>query len=424
MSNDNRPYEAIKNPTSPKGWVSKHFPWNWVVSYALNDRSIQEGWEDKWLEIKERYKRICVQLIIVESIGEVLPRYFAMEEDNKDIDTLYVKLPFDSMGRIVNPILLKYIGIVGQDETLFWLYILSKHHREIDLAELDKYTYREKLPCFFTRAGSIEARFTETQKEYAKKYLDKMGLKGKYICVAARNSQYQKNTAPMYNEDKNCYRNVAFDDYSPMLGEMGKLNIKTVRMGRHEAPLQDSVKNCIDYAGLYGDDLMDLYLIAGCEFLVVASTGIHCLAMLFSRPILHTNAVPLTFGYGGFRYSEYDIFIPKKHFNAKTGKYMSFMEILEFEKKCTLSNIDYVNAGIELHDNSPEEILDATHEIMDRINGEWVDTPEDKERYEKYLEIYQKILGYQLNNDMNWTGHSVPFRPATTFLRNNSYLLE
>jgi putative glycosyltransferase (TIGR04372 family) len=123
------------------------------------------------------------------------------------------------------------------------------------------------------------------------------------------------------------------------------------------------------------------------------------------------NTTIIGFGRGGLRNTEFDMYIPKKMYDASEKRYLTIKEMFELDKACKADGSNYKKYRME--ENTPSEILDATREMIARINGTWVDTEEDNEEYE-----------YQKNNPLNWIGEPVPFRLATSFIRLNPFLLE
>lgn len=270
------------------------------------------------------------------------------------------------------------------------------------------------------KAYSIASHFNEDEIAEGERQMYAMGIDKNFVCLNARNSQYNKNTL---NRSTSDIRDSSFSEYGKIIDYLGQNNMLTVKMGRFESPIPD-IPNCIDYAGRYGNDFMDLYLFSKCEFMISGNSGIICFAMLFTKPLLMINVAPISFGAGASRYTEKDIYMPQKHYDVRQGKYMTLREIFEFEKAVSIDSKYYQDHGITLFKNTEDDILEATMEIMSRIDGTWVDTREDIENYERYLEIYREMDEYQCNNPQNWLGGAVPWRPAATFLRKNKFMLE
>lgn len=391
------------------------------------DESKSEEYEKRYTNIKQNHNNIKVLKITTYSIGEMLVRYFyAVEECFKDNNTLYVLLPeLCWLGNYTtaNVQANKYIGICDIEDTLFWLYIIKHHESEIDLSEMGRLSIRKGMPTYYVKANSIVDHFTESERDFGNKSMKDMGIINEYVCFASRNSIFKTKVEGRDNDDASVIRNSRFDYYKKSIEYLESVKIQAVKMGRGESPMVP-INNCIDYAGKFANDFMDLFLSANCMFMVSGISGIFNIPQIFSKPVLVVNAIFITFSFGGCRYTEFDMFIPKKYYNKHKNRCLSFKEILELEKSCHTNAQYYRKKGIEFIENTEEEILEAVKEMYSRLKGTWVDTTKDFDNYNEYKEIYKEIYNEQHKNPKNGNGDPLPFRPAATYLRKNQYLLE
>ena len=118
-----------------------------------------------------------------------------------------------------------------------------------------------------------------------------------------------------YLEPKNRFQLLQrfdFEDYEKTIDYLNELGMNTVRIGRELNSAMPRT-GLIDYAGGVPDDFMDIHLLAQCRFFISSSgSGITFVASLFSRPVLMINLVPISIGFGGLYYTEYDLFLPQK----------------------------------------------------------------------------------------------------------------
>ena len=54
----------------------------------------------------------------------------------------------------------------------------------------------------------------------------------------------------------------------------------------------------------------------------------------------------------------------------------------------SMSSSDYQKKNIELVENSPEEIRDLVVEMVDRLDGVWVDSPDDIKNRKLFQSIF------------------------------------
>ena len=92
---------------------------------------------------------------------------------------------------------------------------------------------------------------------------------------------------------------------------------------------------------------------------------------------------------------------------------MTFREILDSEIGRFEESQKYAERGIEIIENTAEEILDLAVEMEERLKGTWQTTPEDEELQKKIWSLFKQ-------NDLN---NVIRARVGTKFLRQNKGLL-
>jgi putative glycosyltransferase (TIGR04372 family) len=114
-------------------------------------------------------------------------------------------------------------------------------------------------------------------------------------------------------------------------------------------------------------DFFDLYFIAESSFFIGMLSGPCSIAHSFWIPMLYTNTY---YCYGQCGYDR-GLMIHKKYFSSQLNRYLSYHEIL-FSPLINYNNMEQFEiAGIELHENSPEEILTATMEMEARLGDRY-----------------------------------------------------
>jgi putative glycosyltransferase (TIGR04372 family) len=138
-------------------------------------------------------------------------------------------------------------------------------------------------------------------------------------------------------------------------------------------------------------EFLDVYLGANCELFVSSVLGIDSIPEIFRRPRVLTNYIPI----GNFgKYGPRDLIIPKQYWLKSESRFLRFSEIVTSTNglgSCT-SSYEYDHAGLELVANTPQEILDATYELLNRRRGTWTQLPTSQESVTKFWFYY-----YQLN---------------------------
>ena len=131
---------------------------------------------------------------------------------------------------------------------------------------------------------------------------------------------------------------------------------------------------------------MDIYLLANCSFCVSTSFGADSIPQIFRKLIAHIIS-PISIM---FSFSNKFVSLFKHHINKKDNTKLSLSEI--FKSGCAFFhyNNEFINKGIELKDNSPEEIRDLAIEVLERYEGTWKDKVEDENLKKKFWEIFYK----------------------------------
>jgi putative glycosyltransferase (TIGR04372 family) len=138
-------------------------------------------------------------------------------------------------------------------------------------------------------------------------------------------------------------------------------------------------------------DWMDLFLNANCRFQLGSDSGANLLPILFGRPLVAVNW-ELTLGQL-LPDSSSMLFIQKMLRDARDGRLLPFSEV--YEKRLghgfiTGGDKGYKRLDLELVDNTPDEILEITKEMFERLNGTARYTAEDECLQEEYLFLYMR----------------------------------
>jgi putative glycosyltransferase (TIGR04372 family) len=139
----------------------------------------------------------------------------------------------------------------------------------------------------------------------------------------------------------------------------------------------------IDYASRCRDDFMDVYLMGHCRFVLGTTSGICDIAMLFDVPRIGTNWVPL----GSAPWGKHCLFIPKPLRDRATGRLLPFGWFLDnsrdFESDLLRSPKNRLRFVCE--DNTPEDNLAVTEEMMARIDGSFTESDANRALQDRYL---------------------------------------
>ena len=254
--------------------------------------------------------------------------------------------------------------------------------------------------------------FTEKEHEYGENEIKRLGLPSDkpFICFHAREAAYLNTHLPNVTWDYHSYRNADINNYVPAVEKLVSKGYFAIRMGRHvESKIKTNNPRIIDYGANGGTDFLDVYLSAHCRFFIAGSDGLALMPTIFRRPVIWIDFVP---------FSEVRIllrkqlFIPKKLWSLKKNRMLTFDEMLHTEVAKYCRTEDYQRAGIEVINNTAEEILDVSMEMEERLNGTWHETEEDENLQKMFREIVSRA------NNCEFFGTI-----GTKFLRQNRELL-
>ena len=406
--------------------------WKWGYQYKENKfvnalHFYVEEWnkglyEYKWKTVKEKYHVIRVFEFVIDVLGETIFRFFDIihDESLNDSKSLNVFLPRHHwLPKICNieliNLLRQSIYIPSPDELPFWVYVYKRHPDELDLSHIDKYVWGRGPATYKVDPYVHKFTFSNEQKKSAEKRLKEMCITKPFVCFMARSTIYNREIVGDFRTAYD-FRNMNFDDYGLAIEYLKEQGITSIRMGRGEERKVSTV-TYVNYAGLYADDFMDLYLTSHCKFIISNNTGFMAFGGLFHIPLLIVNCSLMFFAWEGSQNTKMDQFVPRKYYDTKKEKYLSLREMFFAEQRCYDNGFYYEREGIRFLDNTSDEIRIATQEFLDRLEGRWVDTELDKENYRRYKEIYDELMQHPF-------GVSLPLRPSATYLRANPYLLE
>jgi putative glycosyltransferase (TIGR04372 family) len=257
--------------------------------------------------------------------------------------------------------------------------------------------------------------FTKDEERRAKDALLRLGVPegAPFVCFHSRDQAYLDASFPQRDWSFQTYRNSSIQNYVPAAEELAHRGYYVLRMGAIVTELAESDNPMvIDYATQGRTDFLDIYLSGKCHFFLGSNSGLEGIPRIFRRPIVFANFesiapdVLLTCSPGS-------LLIPKKFWLTEERRFSTFREILESGVSRILETQNFHQLGIELVENTPEEITDLALEMEDRLIGVWNETEEDRELQRRFWALF----------DADDFRGSTPTRIGAEFLRQNQELL-
>jgi putative glycosyltransferase (TIGR04372 family) len=182
------------------------------------------------------------------------------------------------------------------------------------------------------------------------------------------------------------HRNSDIDTYRDAATYLTKHGYSVFRMGaRVEKSLTSNDSKIIDYAknGMRSE-FLDFYLARECHFAISTSSGWDEIPTMFHRPLLLVNHFDFL-----MTLSKSCLIYPKVFFDTVSERQLSLNETvgLHLSGKTNQKKYSIEDFGIEVRDLSSEELVEAVTEMAQRVEGTFVETPEQKEMQAKLKHI-------------------------------------
>ena len=200
-----------------------------------------------------------------------------------------------------------------------------------------------------------------------------------FVCTHAREGGYSPA-----DEYAHAHRNSNIASYGPAIREITDRGGWVIRLGDPSMTPLPPMKNAIDYAlSPHKADWMDLYLCAHNQFLLGTSSGLIMVATMFHKPCVLVNMAPHGSSHG---LGPNDISI-LKGLVGQDGVPVPFHEIFESGLSVQRWADVFEQRGVKFQDNTPEDILAVTQEMLARQAGDFDVTEDDQDLQRRYRDL-------------------------------------
>lgn len=272
--------------------------------------------------------------------------------------------------------------------------------------------------------------FSENEKSHGNALLTQLGIpQGKpFVCLLIRDSQYLKvQLKGQMDFDYHAYRNASLENFVPALEYLISHGFYIIRMGKFaECPATLSHPQFIDYAmHPLRSDFLDIYLCATCSFFISTNTGLDGVASaIFNKPLLSTNFIP-----SDFRSAlAWHLAIPKKVFCKNTSEFVPYHYYYQDYFECRENKNPgedpralmfklWKKRGWYLQENSPDEILQGTKEMLKIVQHQYHETDLMKKMQGDFWNSFPVEIPYHFSSD-----DKIKMRISDYFLNKNQDL--
>ena len=240
-----------------------------------------------------------------------------------------------------------------------------------------------------------------------------------YVCICARDAQYMSEAFPGLDDSSNdCYRNHDFGIFRKAIEFLTAQGLGTVRMGQ-SVKTMPKYGNCIDFPNVGYDEYVDLMLHRNCKFILCGDTGGAFISLVFGRPMALLLPGYPNIGDPFINYKTEDLVIFYRYKDLKENRLLSLYETIEMYYEFVVEH-DWDSRYFEMNrlegvQPSENEVLSLAEEMNSKLDGTWVEKPEDEELRCIFNEIVDLFYA---DKDYNYNVYAQP-TIATTFLRAN-----
>ena len=259
----------------------------------------------------------------------------------------------------------KYYTIVESPIAAAFLRPLSWH--PLTMISTTRYAYNLAGTVAYPRIQALWKgkppllEINDRDKSRGEQCLERMGVPAGawFVCIHSREGGYTQST---HNEDLSDYRNSRIENYLAAAEYVIAQGGFCFRIGDPTmVPIQEK-QGLIDYAHRPERcDWLDLYLSARCRVFLGNTSGAFFMAAVFGAPVACANMVPMS---GMYPFGANDIAITKLYRETSTGRLLPFEQILEQPMGKFTMSIEFERQGIDVVENSPEEIRDLLVEQL------------------------------------------------------------
>lgn len=222
--------------------------------------------------------------------------------------------------------------------------------------------------------------FTDDENRRGREFLRSIGLTADetFVCLLVRDNTYKSQHQQWLKSDWSYhdYRNADIDTFREAALTSAAAGHWVFRMGKGVTRVLDvNHPRVIDYANSpHRDDFLDMWLMAHCRYCITTGTGLDDVCVAFRRPLVEVNQLPVGLGRSNQAFT-IDLF---KYLRwESTQMFLSLDELIETGAITFLRSEFYRELGIEIVNNTSEEIVAAVEEMEGRLNGTWKEIPTD-----------------------------------------------
>ena len=202
-----------------------------------------------------------------------------------------------------------------------------------------------------------------------------------FVCVHNRQNGYS-----LKDDHYHDYRNSSPESLRLAIDEILTRGGWVVRMGDPAMTKLPEMERVIDYAhSPQRSPRLDIILCAMARFFLGNTSGLFGVSTVFGVPVASANFTPMS----STQFTSMDISIPKLLYSDKECRLLKFQEVFDSPLANYRFSEFFEREQVRVLDNTPEEILDLTREIFDRVEGRCSYTAEDDDLQRQFRAFFK-----------------------------------
>lgn len=278
----------------------------------------------------------------------------------------------------------KRVMPVCESRVLSWLY--DGMHPMLKKTPFYQNMFMDSGEYYEFNNASSSLYFTPEEMNKGRNLLHQLNIdfdKDKFVCIFARDDAYLNQTFPDNNWNYHNARNADINSLVETSKYLVEKGFVVIRIGSIvNKPINFFHNKMIDYPfSGHQSDFLDIFLLVNCEFVISSGfSGLTDVAAISDNAILAVNIGE--FGYAPL--TKNCLYIPKKYKYINTNNYLHFKDALNLGAWWWHNPADH---GLEPEENSPQDILEATQEMLERLENKFSYSPDS----EKLIQAYNRV---------------------------------
>ena len=275
--------------------------------------------------------------------------------------------------------------------------------------------YQPKFTVHLNNKSNII--FPNSSQSMVNEILLKYKLKRNFVGLYSRNSLYvEKNNL----NDKNFhgYRDFDFEDFKLAINFLKNQN-SIIKLGESylEENFEQFKTKIFTSLDFNSNEEVDYILNAYSRYNVMGDSGVSGISSMLRKKIVYVNLIPLNLEHLSYC-SPGSIILPKKIYDLKKSRYLTFSENLEINFSLHSINNPYEENNLKVTNNSPEDILNAIVEMENKIKN----ISNDNEG-KRLNELFWKNISKKDFDKINYLKDKQELTISSSFLKKNQDLL-